>query len=88
MKVIMQINQKAFKGFLNNNLYSNYLHNLTVINHFLMRERDSKICCSSTIQKHIQTSILRKPTTDYIIPNDSCYPTENILPTIRHLSTE
>jgi hypothetical protein len=37
-------------------------------------------------QKHIQTSILRKPTTDYIIPNDPCHPIENRLPTIRYFS--
>jgi hypothetical protein len=37
-------------------------------------------------QKHIQTSILRKPTTDYTIPNDSYHPTENRLPAITYFS--
>lgn len=35
-------------------------------------------------QKHIQTSIFRKPTRNYFIPHDSCHPTENTLPTIRY----
>jgi len=37
-------------------------------------------------QKHIQTSVLRKPTRDCTVPNDSCHPIQNRLPTIRYFS--